>query len=89
MKKFLATVALVPFLALSGAALADNFTEEGKISSMNSWSVTLENGMHFTVYDAKAIQDLKPGDNVKVSYVEPPESSYVATKIERADTRQQ
>lgn len=84
MKKILATAVLVPFLALSGAAIADNYTEEGKISSMNGWSITLENGMLFTVYDEKAIKDLKPGDNVKVNFVEPPESNFIATKIERS-----
>tara|TARA_R110000868_G_scaffold1253_18_gene9835 strand:- start:530 stop:796 length:267 start_codon:yes stop_codon:yes gene_type:complete len=88
MKKLFATAALIPFLVLSGAALADGNSEEGKIASMNTWSITLENGMLFTVYDAKAIKDLKPGDTVKVNYVEPPESNFIATKIERGAAAQ-
>ena len=88
MKKLLAAAVVLPFFALGAPAIADNYEEEGKIATMNTWSITLENGMLFEVGNAQTLKELKPGDTVKVNYVEPPESSFIATKVERRDQPQ-
>ena len=35
---------------------------------MNSWSITLQGGSFYSVGDAKALEGLQPGDEVKVTY---------------------
>lgn len=83
MKKFLATVAILPVLALSGTAFASDFPKQGKIASMNGWSVTLDNGMMFQIDDSKALQGLQPGDDVKVTYIDIPDHGYIGVKVEK------
>ena len=82
-KSLFATALVVPFLALSGAALAGSFPEEGKIASMNGWSVTLENGMLFQVTDSSQLKELKPGDEVKVTYTDHPEYGFINATVQK------
>lgn len=81
-KSLFASALLVPFFALSGAALAGDFPEQGKVTSMNDWSVTLQNGMLFQVTDG-SLQGVKPGDEVKVTYTDSAEYGFINAHVQK------
>jgi Cu/Ag efflux protein CusF len=66
MKKIIAAVVVLPFLAVSGNAIAEEI--QGKIKEMNSWSITLTDGNFYSVGNSTALEGLKPGDEVKVTF---------------------
>lgn len=87
-KTLLATALLVPFFAFSGAAIAGDFPEVGKIQSMNDWSITLDNGMLFQVTNSSQLQNLKPGDEVKVTYTDSAEYGFINARVQKVGAPQ-
>jgi len=81
MNKIVGAVAAIAILVAAGTAAAAD--ANGKISKVDSKSITLSNGMNFTLSKGLSAKDLKAGDEVKVTY-EQKGGQRVATDIEPA-----
>lgn len=70
MKRFLATVSTVALIGLSGAALAEE--SSGKIEAMDpqSRTIILDDGNTYMVSEGVALEALRPGSEVTVSFEE-------------------
>jgi Cu/Ag efflux protein CusF len=70
MKKLIAMLAAVLFLGSAGAALADE--AKGKIQAVDpaARTIQLEDGTVYTVAEGVALDTLKPGTEVTVSFEE-------------------
>jgi len=68
MKKFLAPLAALAFLFSAALAYAEDAS--GKIQSVDSQTLTLEDGTTFTIGEGVMVEGLEPGTEVTVSYEE-------------------
>ena len=84
MKKLLATMSTIAVLSLSGAALAEE--SSGKIEAMDpqSRTIILDDGNTYTVSQDVALESLRPGSEVTVSFEEQG-GQKVVTEIEPAN----
>ena len=80
MNKTLMSFATVAMIAIAGTALADE--SQGKIKMVDPAAKTLvlEDGTMYQVGDKVAIDNLKPGQEVSVSY-ETKDGQHLANKI--------
>lgn len=68
MKRLLATVAAAALMTSAAAALADESSGKIKMVDPAAMTLTLEDGTVYQLSEGVAIQDLKPGQEVTVSY---------------------
>ena len=78
MKKLVGSLAALAILTAASAVSAADAT--GKIAKLSSKSITLANGMSFTMAKGASVKGLKAGDEVKVTYQQSG-GQRVATKI--------
>ena len=82
MKKFVAPLAAVAFLFSAAFAFAEEAS--GKVASVDSQTLILEDGTSFTIGEGVMIEGLAPGTEVTVSYEEQ-DGQMVATEVKPAN----
>lgn len=81
MKNTIAASFLAALLVVPAIASADD--QQGRVTDVNSWSVTLDSGILYTVNDTKVLEGIQAGDEVKVTYSENPEHAPMAGKVQK------
>ncbi len=78
MKALLAALGILALVGFAGLAQAEEVS--GRVASMDSRTLILDNGSAFTIGDGAAIEQLQPGTPVTVSFEEI-DGQKVATRV--------